>query len=162
MHIQKITSGDRTDTLTMRIDHRKRPVTVFDHNILDIIRKILGIKRNHVIPLHNKSDRNTLIDQTRNIKRIIRRPDDHDILLMSKLYNLLGNHDIQTHDDTADILADRLKMILLTVTHDDHIILLNIALQHLRVGSTDKHTPFTKYPCPLPSTTSPPTVSAIL
>ena len=36
-----------------------------------------------------------LVDQTRNIKRIIRRPDDHDILLMSKLHNLLGNHDIQ-------------------------------------------------------------------
>ena len=35
-------------------------------------------------------------------------------------------------------------MILLTVTHDDHIILLNVALQHLRVGSTDKHTPLHK------------------
>ena len=46
------------------VERIERSVAVFDHNILDIICKILGIKRNHVIPFHNIADRNTLIDQT--------------------------------------------------------------------------------------------------
>ena len=72
VHVQEITSGNRSDTLSMRIDNRERSVAVFDHNILDIICKILGIKRNHVIPFHNIADRNTLIDQTGDVKSIIR------------------------------------------------------------------------------------------
>ena len=65
---------------------------------------------------------------------------------MGKLHNLLGNHNVQPYDDTAYILADGLKMILLTVSHDDHIVLLNIAFHHLRVGRSNKNTSLDKIP----------------
>ena len=63
---------------------------------------------------------------------------------MGKLHNLLGNHNVQPYDDTAYILADGLKMILLTVSHDDHIVLLNIAFHHLRVGCSNQNTSLDK------------------
>ena len=72
MHIQKITSGNGSDTFAMRIDDREGPVTVFYHNFLNIISEILSVKCNHVITFHNIIYRNTLIDQSRNIERIIR------------------------------------------------------------------------------------------
>ena len=72
VHIQEITSGNRSDTFAMRIDDRKCPVTVFYHNLLNIISEILSVKCNHVITFHNIIYRNTLIDQSRNIERIIR------------------------------------------------------------------------------------------
>ena len=72
VHVQEITSGNCSDTFSMRIDYRECSVAVFDHNILDIICEIFGIESNHVIPFHNIADRNTLIDQTGDIKGIIR------------------------------------------------------------------------------------------
>ena len=58
---------------------------------------------------------------------------------MCKLHYFLGNYNIQSYNNTAYILADSLKMIFLTVSHDDHIILFNIALHHLRIGCSNEN-----------------------
>ena len=44
VHIQKISSGNCSDTFSLFVNYRERTMTVFDHLILNIIRKISVLK----------------------------------------------------------------------------------------------------------------------
>ena len=89
VHVQEITSGYGTDTFALLVDDRECTMTVLDHDILDIICKIFGIKSYKIFCFHDISDRNTLVDQSRDRKGIIRGRNNDDILLMCEFHNIL-------------------------------------------------------------------------
>ena len=64
VHVQKITSGNRTNTFAFFVDDRECTMTMFDHYFLNIICKIFCVKCNQIICFHDIFNRNTLIDQT--------------------------------------------------------------------------------------------------
>ena len=144
VHIQEISSGNCSDTFSLFVNYRERTMTVFDHLILNIIRKILCIKSNQIICFHNIPYRNTLVDQSCDRKCIIRRHNNYNFSLMSKLYHLFADFNSHTNDNTANILRNRLKMILFSVSHDYQVIRFNIGFEHFRICSSHQNFSFCK------------------
>ena len=139
VHIQKISPGNSSQTFSSFAHNRKCPVTVFDHHFLDIIRIILRAEGHQIIYLHYISHRNTLIDQSGNRKSIQRGFYDDNILLMGHLYYFFTYINIESHNNTADILLNCLQMIFLSVSHNKKIIFLDIIFQHIRVCSSHQN-----------------------
>ena len=144
VHIQEISSGNCSDTFSFFVNYRERAMTVLDHLILNIIRKILCTKSNQIICFHNIAYRNTLVDQSCNRKCIIRRHNNCNFPLMSKLYHLFTDLNSHTNDNTAHILLYCLKMILFSVSHDYQVIRFNIDLEHFRICSSHQNFSFCK------------------
>ena len=63
---------------------------------------------------------------------------------MSKLYHLFADFNSHTNDNTANILRNRLKMILFSVSHDEQVIFFNIGFEHFRICSSHQNFSFCK------------------
>ena len=133
VHIQEVSSGNRSDTFSLFIDYRECTMTMFDHLILNIIGEIFCVKCNQIICFHDISYRNTLVDQSRNCKCIVRRHNDRDFFFMSKFNYFLTDFNSHSNDNTAYVLCNCLKMILFSVSHDEQVIFFNIGFEHFRI-----------------------------
>ena len=142
VHIQKITSGYGSHTFSSLIDHRKGTVAVFDHYLLDIVREVFRMESYQILGFHYEFNRDTLIDQSGNGKRIHGGRDNDDTLLMGKFDYFFCNLYIHSHDNAADVQFNGLEMILLPVSQDDHIIFFHIIFQHIRIRGSNHHLAF--------------------
>ena len=117
---------------------------LFDHHILNIIRKIFRAERDQIFRLHDVADRYTLIDQPGYRKCVKRRHDDHDIFFMGEFSHLLGYLYTHSHNNTADVFFDGSQMIFFSVTDDQHIIFFDIVPHHIGPCGTHKNLAFYK------------------
>ena len=58
---------------------------------------------------------------------------------MSKLDHLLSYFNSHSHNNTAYILGNCLKMILFSVSHNNKVILFNIGFKHFRICSSHQN-----------------------
>ena len=87
VHSQKISPGNRTNTLSMFTDDRKGTVSILNHHVLDTICEILSMKRNQILSPHQVPQRDALINGSSHCKRIKRSHNNCHFLLPSNFQN---------------------------------------------------------------------------
>ena len=128
---------------------------VLNHHIPDIIRKIIRLESDQIILFHNMFHRNTLVDQSCHRKSIQWRTHNNTVILKCRILNILRHLSIITDNHTAYILTDRAQMVLMPVSQDHQVILLQKFPQLVRMGSPNNHLPLHKIPMRIPCYHSP-------
>ena len=108
----------------MLIYHRESSVAVFYHDIFNIICIIICLEGDQIILLHDMLHRNTLIDQSCHAERIQGRLNDHTLIFLRRIFNILFNLCVVADDNAAYVLLYGTEMILMPVPQDDKIIFL--------------------------------------
>ena len=105
VHIQKISSGNCSHTFSPLVDNRESAVTVFDHNVLDIICEI-SAEGYQIVFFHDIIYWNTLVDHAGNCVSIVRRGNDNDLSLVGFLNHTLTYLNVHAYNNAAYIQLD--------------------------------------------------------
>ena len=119
-------------------------MSVLDHHILDIVCEIVGLEGDQIILFHDVFYRNTLVDKSCHCKCIQGGTDDHTVVFHGCILDILRHLGVVADNKAAHVLADGTQMILVSVTQDHQVVLLQKFSQLVRMGRTDNHFAFDK------------------
>ena len=104
-------------THLMLVHHRESPVSVLNHHILDIVRKVVGLKGYQIVLLHNVFYGDTLVDESCHCKSIQGRADDHTVIFHGCILDIIRHLSTVADNDAAHVLADGTQTV--SYTHLD-------------------------------------------
>ena len=110
-------------------------MTFARHDVFDIICKIIFMKQNQILCLHEVTDRHTLINQMCHCVGIIRCGNNRTILLPCQDLDGLRHLGISTENNTSGIHLYGTDLCLITVPQNDHIIRFYVCFHNFRAGS---------------------------
>ena len=114
-------------------------MSVLNHHILDIVRKVVGLKGYQIVLLHNVFYGDTLVDESCHCKSIQGRADDHAVIFHGCILDIIRHLSTVADNDAAHVLADGTQMVLVSVTQDHQVVLLQKFSQLIRMGRADNH-----------------------
>ena len=136
-HAQQVSAGDHPQVSPLLVQDREVAIPFLGHDLLNLFRIIRPVERGQIVFLHEMLDRHALVDEPGDRVGIQRRHDNRaSALLRQRLYGP-GDRRIQTDHDASGIHLDGAQLSLIAVAENDHVMLIDIVLHHIRVGGGD-------------------------
>ena len=136
---QQVPAGDHSYVAPLLIQDREITIPFFRHDFLDLVRIIIQMKGYQIFLFHKELHRHALVDQTGHRIRIQRCHDHVAVSLPGQPLNRSGHRSPKAHHDTSRAHLDGTQLGFITVAQNDHVMLINIILHHIRVGSGNHH-----------------------
>ena len=136
---QEITPGNRSLIKAVFVQHRKGPVSGVCHYFLDAFRVIFRFKGNQIFLFHDVAERNTLIDQPRHRKGVVRRADDHASVALGNGSDTGAYSRVDTDNHTSRALFGRPQMVFVTISQKDEIPRFQIGFHFIRMGRSNDY-----------------------
>ena len=119
LRIHQVSSGKHSDIILIFIEDREVTVTNFCYRFTHFIHIIIQIKMHNILFCHKMLNRNTLVDQTRSGKCIIRSGNHYHFLLLCGLDDFrtyfisIGNdHTTAIRCNAKKLVSDHHKIIV--------------------------------------------------
>ena len=136
---EEVPAGDHADVVPGLVDDREVADARVLHAVLDRIRVIARQELDQPLAAHERAHGHALVDAARDGVRVERRDDHGAAVLVRELADAARDRRAEADHDAARTRLDRRKLRFIAVARNDHVVLMDVILHHVRFRGGNQH-----------------------